>query len=505
MAKHQTVDFSIGPSAITSYRRLAYTPWHAIAELVDNATQSYFNNRDVLDKVFESKNEKFEVSIFYDRDQTLRIVDNAMGMELDELEKSLKVAVPPKINTGRSRYGMGMKTSSCWLGNKWSIRTKKLGSTVEYSVDVNVDDVALGKTSLPIRMAENKSEGDHYTIIEINDHNRRFEGRTQGKIKDFLRSIYRIDISKELMVLKWNEDTLRWHGFDEQILTAQDGKKYKRDFAFKVDGKEVKGWVGVLESGGRDKAGFSILYCNRVIKGWPDAWRPSSIFGQLQGSNDLVNQRLIGEVHLDGFEVSHTKDDIVWIGDQEEKVEEELKKKCADYIERAKSYRKRKEGGGSAGPSDKDIDIAVDELNKELLSQEMLDHIKLEEVPPVELLEETASKIISAVTPNEPRFSATIDDTLNIKIYLVNLSPNDPYVTHDCPSDIVQVIINIAHPYFEQLAGPEDVLNYFRHCVYDAISEWKASKKQSPIDPHTVKKIKDGLLRVKFEMEQHRK
>src|SRR5207237_6117621 len=119
-----------------------------------------------------------------------------------------------------------------------------------------------------------------------------------------------------------------------------DGSTYKKSFDFKVNGKRVYGWVGILAKGSRAKAGFSVLHSDRVVKGWPDAWRPESLYGQIQGSNDLVNQRLVGEIHLDAFDVSHTKDDILWVGDDEEKVEKELLKRCADYRDTAKRFRK---------------------------------------------------------------------------------------------------------------------------------------------------------------------
>ena len=48
-------------------------------------------------------------------------------------------------------------------------------------------------------------------------------------------------------------------------------------------------------------------------------------------------------MHLDDFEVSHTKDDILWLGDQEEEVERGPKQHSADYREAAKEYRKHKE------------------------------------------------------------------------------------------------------------------------------------------------------------------
>jgi len=54
-----------------------------------------------------------------------------------------------------------------------------------------------------------------------------------------------------------------------------------------------------------------------------------------------------------------------------------------------------------------------------------------------------------------------------------------------------------------QLEGSSGVMNYFRHCIYDAIAEWQARRKQGKIDPSTIKILKDGLLRVSLTIEQH--
>ncbi len=79
----------IGLDAISSYKRLAYTAWHAIAEFIDNSTQAYFDNKEVLDKVYKKEDEMLEVSVNYDRDNgVLRISDNSMGMSYKELEHS---------------------------------------------------------------------------------------------------------------------------------------------------------------------------------------------------------------------------------------------------------------------------------------------------------------------------------------------------------------------------------------------------------------------------------
>ena len=63
--------------------------------------------------------------------------------------------------------------------------------------------------------------------------------------------------------------------------------------------------------------------------------------------------------------------------------------------------------------------------------------------------------------------------------------------------------MNVNHPHWKQLIASEGVLNYLRHCIYDAIAEWQARKRTSRIDPDTIKMFKDSLLRVSFEIEKH--
>src|SRR5437773_263419 len=101
-----TIALQVGSDIIRSYRRLAYTPWHALAEFVDNSTQSYFDNHGALDAALAFKSERFEVRIVYDRENgTIRISDNAMGMDLAEIENALKIGKPPANTKGRSQYG----------------------------------------------------------------------------------------------------------------------------------------------------------------------------------------------------------------------------------------------------------------------------------------------------------------------------------------------------------------------------------------------------------------
>jgi len=499
------LEFQIGLNAILNYRRMSYEIWYALAEFVDNSTQSFFNNRDELIRAYEDEGagSKLEVHITYEREpsQVLRIVDNAMGMEIDEIQRALQVATPPPINTGRCRYGMGLKTASCWIGNKWIIRTKKLGSTKEYMVAVDVNKIALGFPNPELTIRENQPTQTHYTIIEITEHNREFKGRTISKIKDYLRSMYRMDILQGILRLTYNGEELTWDSFESRILKNRHGELVKRAFEFSVYGKKVTGWAGVLAKGARADAGFSILHSNRVIKGWPDSWRPEKIFGN--NRNDLLNQRLVGEISLDDFEVSHTKDNIQWYGDEQEQVERKLEEAIADILSAAR--RPWKDQEDSRGPSASEIDIALEEFKQELTSPEMIDQIEIAvDVPAQEAITESLSQIAKSIISTHPNLAVRVG-SLDIQIYLSNdMSPNDPYVINEPSSenDRVIVIINQNHPYMSQVSGSSDFLNYLRHCTYDAIAEWQASKKAGRIDSDTVKVFKDRLLRVPFIMEQ---
>lgn len=508
-----SIELVIGPEAINSYQRLSYTPWHAIAEFVDNSTQSYMDNKVVLDEQLKKEDRIFEVSIAYEANEgngMLRVSDNAMGMSYADLERALHIALPPANRTGRSRYGMGMKTAAFWIGKKWRIQTKKLGETEAHEVTIDVDKIISSKDmSVSYRPIPSQAPDAHYTVVEVSDHYRKFQGRTLSKIAEFLRSMYRKDIETKQMKLLWRGVELKWEGFDSRLMQAADGSLYKKDILFDVGDKVIMGWVGILKQGegGRVEAGFSVIQAKRVIHGWPEAWRPTTIYGPF-GTNDLVNQRLVGELELDGFEVSHTKDNIQWRGEEEEEVEKKLKEAVGDYRTIA---TKRRGGTDQRGPAEADIKIAVAELEKELESPELVDQINLNinVIPGPDALIASRQKVIDSIEKNvTPTLLQVIKTTppLTIKIFLgTDLSERDAYVYQEAtrPTEII-VTVNQNHPFWAtQLRGAESVLEYLRQCTYDALAEWQAGNKVSRFDPDTIKWLKDGFLRLPMEMEQH--
>ena len=490
----------LGLDVLRSYKRLPYSPWHALAEFVDNSTQSYFNHEAELDAVYDREGSPLEVSIVYEKDGfgLIRISDTAMGMDHEELTKALRVGFPPDNAEGRSRYGLGMKMAACWYGNNWRIVTKKLGETTEFTVEVDVEQVANGHSDLSESRIDGLDPAVHYTRIDITNLNRKPQGRTLTKIKEFLAGMYRLDIESGKLRLLWQHDPLSW---DPNWVFLKDslGGEYRKDFAFDINNKVAVGWVGVLEQGGRQKAGFAVVHKGRMVRTWPDSWHPESLFGQAQGSNDLVNQRLVGEIYLDDFDVSHTKDDIHWMDDEEDRVQDLLKDECAEYRDVARRTRKNQPLAAAA------VQAAARELEAELESPEMQDIIE-QDIPLPETVAADDTALVAETDTSNADFRATVPGRTPVEVVGIldtTKSANDPYVISESSSaDRVIVIINMNHPHLAQI-DENGLLNYLRHCTYDALAEWKARNQAQTVDPGTIRRLKDGLLRVSLDIAMH--
>ena len=135
----------------------------------------------------------------------------------------------------------------------------------------------------------------------------------------------------------------------------------------------------------------------------------------------------------------------------------------------------------------------------------MVDRISIEALPPAEMVSEALRSLTATAAD---RFAETLKvkiGNLSARIFLVDdLSVNDPYVADESanPQELL-VLVNMAHPHWGQLKGSDGVLNYLRHCTYDAIAVWQARHQASRLDPDTVKILKDRLLRTSFEIERH--
>lgn len=336
-------ELNIQPQAgvIGVFSRLNYKPWYAIAEFVDNSTQSFYSHQVTLAK---QGIDGVDIRIDYDSEHDiLTIIDTAFGMELEDFTRAVKIDSPPDDKSGRNEYGMGLKTAASWFGNIWSVRSTQLGSDNEYYTEINIPELRKNNiNSVSIRSTK-VDPTLHGTTIIIREVTKKIGSpRTKNKITELLKSMYRRDLNSGLVNIKYDGELLYYDS--HQCLSFRNRKWRKElEFLFDFDGKifNVTGFVGILAHGGFGKAGFALFRRNRVVVGGEDFnYKPEEIFGQAQST---IAHKLFGELNLDDFPVNQAKDGFVWDDGLEEEFIKELKSQIKEYIDIAKITNKDRE------------------------------------------------------------------------------------------------------------------------------------------------------------------
>jgi|GEM_PF-409447 len=349
-------------AAYSTFAHLPYKPAHALAEFVDNSVQSYQNNKTALEEI-HGPDFKLVIRITYDNEtKTIEIRDNAGGISTEDYQRAFKVAAVPRDRTGLNEFGMGMKTAACWFSDNWSVRTKALGEDYEREFRLNVKEVA-SKNIIDLPVTElPRPQSDHYTIIRLEGTGERFpQTLTRKKIRDHLSSIYREQIrSGEYQIFVGDDEAPLTFENPAIMFLAPAAKPnttkilWRKDINFKIDdSRSVTGFAAIHEKGGTSKGGFALIRRGRLIMGGDseNPYAPEQIFGK---PNDFRRQRVFGELHLEGFEVSHTKDEFTWGSDLQDlfiqKLREQLKAAPMDILDQAMKARVR-----TSVPGDKEL------------------------------------------------------------------------------------------------------------------------------------------------------
>lgn len=368
-------------SIYATYERLSYKPSYALAEFVDNSTASYFTNRDKLREFYKNnlnKDYNLNVYILYINSSVqpqITIIDNAYGMDRDELERAVLLGKPPKIKNGRNEFGMGLKTAATWFSRKWSVTTTKLGSDQEYSVTMDIDKIVAENTRTVEVTKNTVAPKLHRTTLRLEKLNKPITTKTQKTaISKLISGMYRRDIKSGEVKIYFAE--MRTDGKWRDI----EGKEYERvdqvppikfeevvprvilpgqvkgiteptlavgededSFEFNNKTYRVKYMVGIRDKGSRTDAGFTLFRRNRaIVGGSTDNYRPKSIFGD---SGSFAYQRMYGEIDLDDFPVNQAKDGFSWDDGLEEAFINFLSKKIQTFKSWAEKLRKFDDSG----------------------------------------------------------------------------------------------------------------------------------------------------------------
>ena len=316
------IDIRPGVNVLAVLRHLNYRPWYALAEFVDNSVESFVRHRPALEQL-HGDDFKLRVEINIDSASPARISirDNAAGIPEAEYPRAFRPAALPEDRSGLAEFGMGMKSAACWFAPQWSVRTSALGESVSRLVHFDIQNIVTDNIE-DLTIAEAPEHPTrHYTEITLNQVFHVPYGNTIRKIRDHLAGIYRKFLRDNKMELRCNRQVLRYD--TPAILNAPyfrdkkgPSRLWRKNIAFDFgEGLSVEGFAALRETASTARAGFALFRRSRVIEGSGDeGYRPHSIFGS---PNAYRYQRVFGELHLNGFEVSHTKDGFRW--DQNEK------------------------------------------------------------------------------------------------------------------------------------------------------------------------------------------
>ena len=353
---NQTPAIEIRPEVtmLSVLRHLNYKAWFAMAEFIDNALQSSITNGGQL-KALHGGGFQLTVDIKIDTSGPGQIVitDNAAGISEVDFPRAFRAAQVPTDRTGLSEFGMGMKSAACWFAETWSVRTKAVGESVERAIYFDIQNIVENKIeSLNTEIREVDSSS-HYTVVSLRGLHHMPQGRTVGKIRDHLASIYRIFLRDGRLALHLNGTPLSYQSPDilkaitytspgtqaqgAGVVPVEWRKAIDLDFG---DGQRVKGFAALREVGSTPLAGFALFRRDRLIEGsFDESYRPSYVFKQ---TNSYPYQRLFGELHVEGFAVSHTKDGFRWEEFEDiflEHLKEEIEKEPLDLLAQAENYR----------------------------------------------------------------------------------------------------------------------------------------------------------------------
>lgn len=516
MTEPMRIDIRPEVNILSVLRHLNYKPWFALAEFVDNSLGSYLAS-NLADAGIQ-----LHVSIDVQTEGGGRIVvtDNAAGIRIEDFPRAFRAADVPPDRSGLSEFGMGMKSAASWFARSWRVRTSVAGEAIERSVTFDLAAITENRIGSLDVLELWAPPDSHYTVIELDGLNHIPQTQTVAKIKSHLASIYRSFLRDNSMNLFFRGEKLEYSEVEALVApraSEPDGEsvRWLKPISFTLsDGKSVNGFAGVRSVGSTSQAGFALLRRGRLILGSHDEpYRPVEIFGR---SNTYTYQRLYGELSLDGFEVSHTKDGFRWEEQEEEfheLLEQSLRAEPLNLFAQASGYRaKNADLVGPIESAASNVATAVkthfDTVLERAIEEPLADAVVPDDLVAVHYQKSIRREIqlklhaVTWIVDIEATLEAPASDWLQVGATIDEADPDGRTYTR------VAVIVSLAHPFSRKFLGASNENSELLIAVASAFSLALSLGKLNGAKSYSILQHLNVLLRETFStiaMDEERK
>lgn len=359
MVEVASVTVRPGVGMLALFPSMNYKAWYAIGEFVDNAIQSWrAHDRELADVSGGVARLRIEIDI--DRSTgSISVTDNAAGIFASDIGRAFTPAAPPADASGLSQFGIGMKSAASWYARHFVVTTTALGEPVRRRVVFDIPQIVeAGSDTIPLESSAAGAEEHGTTLVLTNLNHPAPTGRTLGKIRDYLSSIYRAFLADERVEMVVGGQRLRYE--PPALLAAPrwstpeaDPLEWRKRLELTLpSGRRITGWAGLLATGSTTTAGLALLYRGKVVQGAggmardaADSYKPQQIFGS---GNSFASQRLVGELDVSQISVTHTKDSLIWDDEDEgaflDSLEGALDAEPLPLLKMARNYRSTERG-----------------------------------------------------------------------------------------------------------------------------------------------------------------
>ncbi len=339
------LDMEAGAGVYRYFKTLPLSIESCLGELVDNAIASYISNQKRLKKDFTLR-----VDIKLDHSKkTIEVKDNAFGISQHDMIRAFKTGVPPEDATQLNEFGAGMKVSSFWFGDRWSVHTTAIDESHESAIICDLASIEKYGTRIDVSTSPVKSNL-HGTSIFIEQMSHFPHTKEKETIIYHLGSKFRKWLEEEVLELSYDGEQIEWK--QPKLLHMQSVKNYqnedwksrpkqtwRKEIHYKYeDGRSINGFVGILDDPDSNVAGFNLIRRGRVIQGGAKAWKPGAAPGRSSKANIFEHEksymfsRLYGEFSFTGFRVDNHKTKIEWSKDPDPDTSKESKDEFLSYL-----------------------------------------------------------------------------------------------------------------------------------------------------------------------------